>query len=155
MTRIIPYNDKHQPVFKALNLDWLDRFNLTEPRDLEVLDHPRETILNDGGVIFLAEMNGEVIGSAALMMGHDDSYELAKMAVAKPFRGQGISKLLLDACLEHARRTNAKKVVLFSNHQLKAALGLYQRSGFSYVELKDSPFKTADIRMEMDLKPKG
>lgn len=118
-----------------------------------MLDRPRETILNDGGVIFLAEMNGEIIGSAALMREHDDTYELAKMAVAKEFRGQGISKRLLEACLEHARSAKAKKVVLFSNHQLKAALGLYERSGFTYVELKDSPFKTADIKMEMDLRP--
>lgn len=153
MTRIIPYADKHQSVFKALNLDWLDRFNLTEARDLEVLDRPRETILNEGGVIFLAEENGEIIGSAALMREHNNTYELAKMAVAKDFRGQGISKRLLEACLDYARRAGAKKVVLFSNHQLKAALGLYERSGFTYVELKDSPFKTADIKMEMDLKP--
>ena len=153
MTRIIPYADKHQPVFKALNLDWLDRFHLTEPRDLEVLDRPRETILDNGGVIFLAETNGEIIGSAALMREHDGTYELAKMAVAAEFRGQGISKRLLEACLDYARRTGAKKVVLFSNHQLKAALSLYEGSGFSYVELKDSPFKTADIKMEMNLQP--
>lgn len=149
--QIIPFDDRHQPMFNTLNRQWLDQYHLTEARDLEVLDHPREEIIDRGGAIFIAQSDGVVIGSAALLREREGTYELAKMCVAANFRQQGISKLLLEACLHHARQSNATKLVLFSNHQLREALALYEKYGFRYVEVVDSPFKTADIKMEKDL----
>jgi len=73
------------------------------------------------------------------------------MAVTQAFRGKGISKLLIEKCLEKARQFQAKKVTLFSNHQLLTALHLYEQYGFRHVEVKDSPFETADVRMELVL----
>ncbi len=52
-----------------------------------------------------------------------------------------------DALYEAFRKLN-----LFSNHQLKSALKLYEKYGFGYVEMKNSPFETADIKMELILK---
>jgi putative acetyltransferase len=151
--RIIPYTDIHQPVFKQLNLEWLDAYHLTEPRDLDVLDNPRETILNTGGIILLAEIDGVVVGSAALMREHDGIYELAKMGVSKDHQGKGISKLLMEECLRQATAMGVEKIILFSNHQLKAALRLYEKYGFKYVDIDHSPFLTADIKMELMVCP--
>jgi N-acetylglutamate synthase-like GNAT family acetyltransferase len=78
-------------------------------------------------------------------------YELAKMAVTRDFQGRGISKMLIEKCLDTARKLKAKKITLFSNHQLQTALHLYQQYGFRHVEVKDSPFETADVRMELEL----
>jgi hypothetical protein len=50
-----------------------------------------------------------------------------------------------------ARALNAKKIFLYSNSQLKTALRLYERYGFEYLEVKDAPFVTADIKMELML----
>ncbi|MGZ5189588.1 MAG: GNAT family N-acetyltransferase [Flavisolibacter sp.] len=148
---IIPYSDTHQPVFKSLNLEWLDAYNLTESHDLMVLDDPKGTILDRGGVIYLAKSKDEIVGSAALMKEHEGVYELAKMGVKKEYRGRGISKLLLEKCISKAKDLKAKKIILFSNHQLKTALGLYESYGFKHVEVKDSPFETADVKMELML----
>jgi GNAT superfamily N-acetyltransferase len=41
-------------------------------------------------------------------------------------QGKGISKQLLQALLDIARTKEAKKITLFSNHQLTTALSLYQ-----------------------------
>jgi len=149
--QIIEYADEHQSAFRMLNIEWLDRYKLTEPRDLEVLDDPRKTILENGGVIYLAQIENQIIGSAALMKEHDDVYELAKMAVAIEFRGMGISSLLIEKCLAKAKELKASKITLFSNHQLKAALGLYEKYGFQHVPVVDSPFLTADVKMELVL----
>ena len=146
---IIGYQDIHRDIFRDLNVEWLDLYHLKEDRDLEMLNEPRETILNQGGYIYLAQINRRIVGSAALIKEHHGVYELAKMAVATDFRRMGISKLLLDACLDQARKLNASKVMLFSNHQLKAALGLYEKYGFRYIPVEDSPFQTADIKMEL------
>jgi len=151
--RVIDYRDEYQPIFKKLNLEWLDHYELTESHDLEVLNDPRETILNKGGVIYLASCNEMIVGSAALMNENEGIYQLAKMAVMKDFRGRGISRLLIDKCLEKAGEFHAKKIILFSNHLLLTAIRLYEKYGFKHVDAKDSPFETADIKMELELSP--
>jgi putative acetyltransferase len=147
--RIIEYEDRHQKDFKDLNIEWLDQYNLTEARDLEALDDPRGTILNNSGIIYLAQYEGTIVGSAALIREHDGIYELAKMGVMPNHRQRGVSKLLLEKCLAKAKELKAEKVILFSNHQLKAALSLYEKYGFQHVPVENSPFATADIKMEL------
>lgn len=146
---IITYQDEHHEAFRQLNLEWLDKYNLKEEPDLMVLNDPRGTILDRDGFIWLAVVNSEIVGTAALVKEHHGIYELAKMTVAPDWRGQGISKLLIETCLTKARELKADKIELFSNHQLKAALSLYEHYGFKYVVVKDSPFVTADIKMEL------
>jgi len=148
---IVEFEDHHHTRFKSLNVAWLDQYNLMESHDLEILDNPQKYILGTGGVIYLAVDGNEVVGSAALMKDHEGVYELVKMAVVPTHQGKGISRLLLDTCLQKARALKATKIILFSNHQLKAALGLYEKFGFQHVPVIDSPFVTADVRMELVL----
>ncbi|MFL5808995.1 MAG: GNAT family N-acetyltransferase [Flavisolibacter sp.] len=148
---IIDYTPAHQSLFKSLNLEWLDAYHLTESHDLMVLDDPQKTILDEGGAIYLAKCNDFIVGSAALMKEHEGVYELAKMAVRKEFQGKGISKMLIEKCLAQAVQLSAKKLTLFSNHQLQTALHLYEKYGFRHVEVKNSPFETADVKMELIL----
>ena len=149
--KIIPYRSEHHEVFKQLNIEWLDHYNLTESHDLMVLNDPEGTILNRGGFIWLAEADGKIVGSAALMKEQEGEYELAKMSVTAAYRGKGISKLLIERCLYKAKAIGAKKLSLFSNHQLQTAIGLYEKYGFKHVALHNSPFETADVRMELML----
>jgi N-acetylglutamate synthase-like GNAT family acetyltransferase len=149
--RIIPYADRYEEDFRQLNREWLEQYHLLEAHDEAILNNPRETILNTGGVIFLAESDGLIVGTSALMKEHEGVYELVKMGVAKEYQGKGISRLLLNKCIEEARMLKAKKLILFSNHQLKNALALYEKYGFEYIEVEDSPFQTADIKMELYL----
>ena len=134
-----------------MNLEWLDHYHLTESHDLMVLDDPQGTVLDRGGFIWLAEADGQIVGSAGLMKEHEGVYELAKMAVTAAYRGMGISKMLIEACLEKAREIGASKLTLFSNHQLLTAIKLYERYGFRHVVVEDSPFVTADVKMELHL----
>ena len=147
---IIEYDEKYHSVFKDLNLEWLDKYNLTESHDLMVLDDPKGTILDRGGFIWLAKAGEEIVGSAALMNEGHGIFELAKMCVSKAWQGKGISKILIETCLEKAKEIGVKKLTLFSNHQLQTALRLYEKYDFRYVELKDSPFATADVKMELE-----
>lgn len=150
MIEIIPYEDRYQPEFYKLNIEWLDKYNLTESHDLMVLDDPKGTITDRGGYIWLARDGGKIVGTAGIMNEGHGQYELAKMAVDPEYRGKGISKLLIEACIAKAKEINAVKLILFSNHQLLTALKLYEKYGFRHVEVKDSPFVTADVKMELD-----
>lgn len=153
MITIIPYEEKYQPDFKRLNLEWLDQYDLTESHDLEILDHPGEKVIDEGGCIFLAIDGEKVIGTAGLAKESEDIYELVKMTVDPEYRGKGVSKILLERCLEEARKLNAEKVFLFSNSKLVPALTLYKKYGFHHVEVTNSPLLTADVKMELSLQP--
>jgi putative acetyltransferase len=151
MVELIEYTDKYASDFKRINLEWLDKYNLLEEPDLMMLNDPQGKILDGGGVIYLARVGHEIVGSAALIHEHDGVFELAKMTVIPAWQGRGVSKLLLEKCLDMARSLKARKIVLFSNHQLRTALGLYEKYGFQYVEVTDSPFETADVKMELEI----
>ena len=151
MIEIIDYENKYQPDFKLLNLEWLEKYNLTESYDLEILDDPQGTIIAGGGCIFLVMDGEKVIGSAGLGKEKDKEYELVKMTVDSAYRGRGISKILMNRCLEEAKKLKADKVFLFSNSQLETALKLYEQYGFSRVEVTGTPLLTADVKMELSL----
>ena len=149
LIEIIEYNDKYQPDFKRMNLEYLDKFGLTESHDLQILDDPRGTVLKNNGFLWLAKAGGEIVGTVGIMPEGHGIFELIKMCVAESWRGRGISKLLMEKCLVKVKEHGGKKLILFSNHQLKTALKLYEKYGFKNVEVTDSPFETADVKMEL------
>lgn len=149
MIEIVSYEPKYQPGFKKLNLTWLDQYHLTESHDLEILDDPEGTVLTGGGSIFLAVEGEQVIGSAGIRKSGKQEYELVKMSVDPSYRGRGIGRQLIEKCLDAARRQNAKKVILFSNSQLKTAIQLYEKYGFRHVVVTGTPLQTADVKMEL------
>jgi putative acetyltransferase len=151
MIEIIDYSGEYANDFRELNLEWLDKYNLTESHDLEVINHPQEAILDRGGHIFLAREGDRIVGTAGIANEGDPVYELVKMAVAPEFRGKGISKMLIEKCLDKARELKAKKIFLYSNSQLQTAISLYKKYGFVHVDASNSPLLTADVKMEMIL----
>lgn len=153
MIEIVPYESKYQPDFKRMNLEWLDRYGLTESHDLEILDHPEENVIARDGKIFLAKDGENIIASAGIARAEGDVFELVKMYVDPAYRGRGLSKTLLELCIEESRKAKAKKLILFSNSQLKTALLLYKKYGFRHVEVTGTPLVTADVKMELDLTP--
>jgi len=151
MIEIIDYGDEYANDFKQLNLEWLEKYNLTESHDLEIINHPKETILDGGGCIYLAKSDDKIVGTAGLANAGNGVYELVKMAVAPAFRGKGISRMLMDRCLNKAKELNAKKIFLYSNSQLTTAISLYKKYGFIHVDATGSPLLTADVKMELSL----
>ncbi len=151
MIEIIDYSGEYANDFRELNLEWLEQYNLTESHDLEVINHPKEAILDNGGYIFLAREGQKIIGTAGIANEGNAIYELVKMTVAPEFRGKGISKMLIEKCLDKARELKAKKIFLYSNSQLQTAISLYKKYGFVHVDASNSPLITADVKMEMTL----
>jgi len=153
MITISNYKAKYQPGFKRLNLYWLDKYNLTERHDLDILDDPEGKVIAGGGCIFLALDGEQVVGTAGLAKEQEGVFELVKMAVDPRLHGQGIGIMMLDRCIEEAIRFKAGKIFLFSNSQLITALKMYEKYGFRNVAVTNSPMLTADIKMELTLSP--
>ncbi len=149
MPEIIEFESKYTADFKRLNLEWLDKYGLTEAPDLLILDDPQKEILDTGGCLYLAKVEAEIVGSAALLAEGNGNFELAKLAVDSRFQGRGISKLLLEKCLEQAKILDAKRIYLESSSQLKTALLLYEKYGFRNIPVANSHYNTADVMMEL------
>jgi ribosomal protein S18 acetylase RimI-like enzyme len=149
LVEIITYSDEYAADFRQLNLEWLNRYDLAESHDLEIINDPKRTILDRGGVIYLAKSDTVIIGTAGLVTAEEGVFELVKMAVSAPFQGRGVAKMLLEKCLDTARKLKARKIFLYSNSQLIPAITLYKRYGFTHVDASSSPYKTADVKMEL------
>ncbi|UOQ52657.1 bifunctional helix-turn-helix transcriptional regulator/GNAT family N-acetyltransferase [Hymenobacter cellulosivorans] len=151
--RILDYTPEHQPVFKNLNAEWIERYFRLEEADLKALDHPEEYILQRGGHILLAEYHDQIVGTCALIKMSDDMYELAKMAVSPTAQGLGIGLRLGEAAVAKAAASGAERLYLESNTKLGPALNLYHKLGFrKTVSGPASPYERCNIQMELLLK---
>jgi GNAT superfamily N-acetyltransferase len=148
---IIDYTPKLQNDFRRLNYEWIGQHFDIEETDHQFLNHPEEKILQPGGHIYMARYHGEIVGTCALIKINSDTYELAKMTVAEPFRGRGIGWLLGQATISKARELGAKTLVLESNTALEPAIQLYQKLGFQRVTGHLSFYKRCNIQMELKL----
>jgi putative acetyltransferase len=147
---IVDFHPDHAAAFKALNIAWISRYFVVEPKDLEVLDDPIGKITGPGGHILMAVEDGEAIGCVALMTMKDGGFEVAKMAVTEAHKGRGIGRDLMAACIDRARAVGARRLYLETNSSLAPALGLYRRFGFQDVEpAEPSPYARADVMMAL------
>ncbi len=133
---IIPYTDALAPAFHDINAAWISAMFALEDHDRHVLSHPREAIVDSGGVILFAatralEDGGEVVGTGALMPTAPGAYELTKMGVLAQARGSGAGALLLAALIERARALPALDTLyLLTSSRCEAAIHLYEKAGF-------------------------
>ncbi|MDB5233963.1 MAG: MarR family transcriptional regulator [Hymenobacter sp.] len=148
---IIDYEPAHQPAFRALNHEWISHYFVIEAIDNEMLDDPDGYILAPGGHILMASLNGELVGTCALIKEHGNVYELAKMAVSPRAQGLGIGWALGQAIIAKARKFGAHRVELLSNSRLAPALALYEKLGFRHVPLTPTPYQRTDVKMVLDL----
>jgi putative acetyltransferase len=139
--------------FKDLNEIWISQSFALEPADHEVLGDPKVKILEEGGEICIAELDGEVAGCCALLVIGKDEYELAKMTVAGSARGHGVGRRLLEFAIGHARKIGARRLYLESNTKAADAIHLYEEIGFRHMDAPDhaSKYARADTYMEMFL----
>ena len=151
MISIIEFEPKHAAAFRQLNLEWLEKYGLTEEPDLVMINDPQKEIIDTGGFVFLAQSGETIVGTAALIRESPTQFELVKMAVDPAFQGKGISRLLIEKCLEVAKEANAKRIYLQSNSQLTTAIALYEKYGFQHIPVKDAHYQTADVMMELFL----
>ena len=51
--------------FRTLNEEWITHYFALEKKDREILDDPENTILRQGGHIFMAFVGGQAVGCVA------------------------------------------------------------------------------------------
>lgn len=148
MISIVEYTEQRKDAFKTLNEEWLRKGFSVEPVDKEILEHPKQVIIDSGGMVFFAVQDDETVGTVALIRINPEELELGKMAVLETMRGQGIGSQLLRHCFRYAKNAGALRIILYSNTILDNAIRLYEKHGFVEIPLDPGPYKRSNIKME-------
>ncbi len=82
---------------------------------------------------WIAEMNGEIVGSIFVVEGSEDTAKLRLLIVDPKARGLGLGSQLVEECINFSRQAGYKKLVLWTNSVLKEARHIYQKKGFQLV----------------------
>jgi ribosomal protein S18 acetylase RimI-like enzyme len=157
---IRPFAPADAPAFAALNRRWIEEMFGMEEKDERQLAHPKNTILDPGGFIAVADSNGWVMGTGAILPASnapDDGrnwMEVVKMATDVATQGRGIGSAVLTKLLDFAREQGADSVWLETNAKLEAATALYEKFGFRKLagdEVWPTPYDRCNLQMVLDL----
>lgn len=146
---IVPFAPELREHFYRLNAEWLNRYYCIEEIDHRVLSQPEEHILRGGGAILFALLDGEPVGTCALLQESPGVYELTKMAVTERCQGLGIGRRLLAATIDRFHELGGETLFLESQGKLQAALHLYEALGFVRQPQRkpDSHYQRSDVYM--------
>lgn len=135
-TTLRPIERRDVPALLDIIRDSRDQYGMStrvdfllEPADLAIFD----TYSQRRTIYFVALIDGQVVGGAGIapLVGDDPlTCELQRMYLAREARGQGVGTLLLDACLDSARRFWFVRCYVETIKEMDRALKLYSRNGF-------------------------
>lgn len=85
---------------------------------------------------FVAVKNGALVGGAGIFPTEGlpaTTCELVKMYLSPEVRGLGLGRFMIDRCLQKAKENGFDSVYLETMPELKKAVSVYEKFGFSYL----------------------
>ena len=117
-----------------------------------ILDTLYEVYHQPRSAYWVVEMDGDVVGGggvAPLAGGDGNTCELQKMYLSSKLRGKGIAKKIVLQSLEFGKEQGFSRCYLENTDILKAAVGLYEKLGFEFIDvaLGNTGHSDCEIRM--------
>ena len=117
-----------------------------------ILDTLYEVYSQPRSAYWVVELEGKVVGGggiAPLMGGDGETCELQKMYLSSVLRGKGIAKKIVQQSLEFGKQQGFSRCYLETTDTLKAAVGLYEKLGFKFIDsaLGNTGHSDCEIRM--------
>ncbi|UNK16184.1 bifunctional helix-turn-helix transcriptional regulator/GNAT family N-acetyltransferase [Paenibacillus sp. N3/727] len=95
-------------------------------------------IATDGGELWVAEVDGEIVGSIAITKSSDTVAQLRWFVLDENYQGMGIGKKLMETALNFCNEQNYQLVFLWTVSTLDTARYLYQKYNFRLTEEKQN-----------------
>lgn len=83
---------------------------------------------------WVAEINEKVVGSVFVVRHDDLTAKLRMLYVESEARGLGLGHTLVEQCIGFSREKGYKKLILWTNSILEAAIHIYQAHGFELIK---------------------
>ena len=93
---------------------------------------------------WMAEQDGNIIGSVTLVRKTDRIAKLRLLYVEPSARGLGVGRRLVEECIRFAREAGYRKIAWWTNSVLIAARRIYERQGFRMVST-EGDFETWEL----------
>jgi putative acetyltransferase len=124
----------------------------------ESTDHLFDVFQTPCSIYFVAELNNEVVGGGGIYPTQGlpaDTCELVKMYLYPHVRGIGLGKLLIQKCIDYAKKAGYKNIYLETMPELQQALKTYEKFGFKYIDhpMGNSGHFGCDLWMLIPLSP--
>lgn len=140
VVRPVTASDVHAVV--ALVTEVLPEFGLEfgkgSPTDDELRELPASYV-ERGGAFWVADVDGDVLGTCGLVPIEPGTLELRKMYLRPAARGRGLGRALLETAVAWARARGAAKIVLDTTERMERAIAFYEANGF----VRDDAYKRA------------
>ncbi|WP_209122719.1 helix-turn-helix domain-containing GNAT family N-acetyltransferase [Alkalihalobacillus sp. BA299] len=112
-------------------------------------------INTDRGELWVAEVNGEIVGSIAITKSSDTVAQLRWFVLDENYQGMGIGKKLMETALNFCEELKYQHVFLWTVSTLHTARYLYQKYNFKLTEEKPNEewtgTKLIEERWDLDL----
>ncbi len=128
------------PVIATIIRNTLEEFGANHPGTVyydKTTNALFELFQKEKSVYFITEKDGKIVGGGGIYPTDGlpaDTCELVKMYLLPEARGTGLGSQLITHCLEQAKDFGFSKVYLETMNELKAALKVYARMGFTYLD---------------------
>jgi ribosomal protein S18 acetylase RimI-like enzyme len=123
-----------------------DHFGVIDETMNPDLDDIATHYLAPGHRFVLAERDGTLVGTGALIEESPGTGRLVRMSVDRAHRGRGIGRALVNHLLAAARARGYRRVVVETNDDWWDAIALYRACGFTEFDRHDG-----EIHMWLDL----
>lgn len=110
---------------------WIDELRNPDLNDIET------NYIKQGHSCIVAEIDGRVVGTGALLTESKDVGRIVRVSVNKSNRRNGIGRALVTQLLAIARQKGFTRVCVATTSGWQDAIGLYQHCGFTEYERND------------------
>ncbi len=137
----------------------LAEFNAAKPGTVyfdETTDNLSQLFKTKRSAYFVIETNHQIVGGGGFYPTEglpENICELVKMYISKEYRRKGCGSMLLQKCMDEAKKQGYKKMYLETMPELANAIAMYNKNGFNHIpqQLGNSGHTGCEVWMMRDL----